>query len=243
MLKNLKSLIIEEVKMIEEEKYKSNDKKLKEKLSIISEETNNLKYNYRGDNKMKVFFYDIFNHGMSKYHSSFLPAFSGLSFALISLFFLISIVGFKTMSQSQPIAVYILSSILILGFFLCVILTCLLICQLYLDLPDKIQEYRIIEETKTEISFNRMNWEKSLKNSEKLFEDNNFFESYNKITVSKAVLFEVIKSLNESDVKELLGLEAGKQIYYGNLIKKIKRIDREKELSDVYDNLKSNNDF
>lgn len=53
----------------------------------------------------------------------------------------------------------------------------------------------------------------------------------------------MIKSLNESDVKELLGLEDGKQIYYGNLIKKIKRIDCEKELSDVYDNLKSNNDF
>lgn len=65
--------------------------------------------------------------------------------------------------------------------------------------------------------------------------------NYEKIPVSKIVLNEAINVLEEQDIKELLRLGDQKDIFYSYLIKKIKNIETEKELDEVYDNLKENN--
>ena len=76
-MNNLKELIISDLKTKETERHKYEIEKLEEEKSSLELKPETLKYDYKGKSKLKVFVFDLLNHGFTSKHFNFLSLFIG----------------------------------------------------------------------------------------------------------------------------------------------------------------------
>lgn len=245
-MNNLKELIISDLKTKEIERYKNEiEKKLEEEKSSLELKPETLKYDYKGKSKLKVFVFDLLNHGFTSKHFNFL---SFVAFMLTMstcigwIMFTITNATIEAFPKTNiPFGISILAFLLNIGLFLVMLL--ILACThdvIISNMYDKIKEYRELESIEIEIDkaekFNAI----KLKDIENLFEKEKERSYTFNDPVSKEVLKETIEVLSEERVKSLLRSGNGDSIRYQDLIIKIKEIEEEKDLSEIYEKMKKN---
>lgn len=234
MLKNLEDIIISEINLLENEFHEKKSKKIEKKISEIYPKIDKLKYNNHKNNRLKTFFFDIFNHGFS-YHVWFL---AGMSF-LTALALFLGRIAFYTGSDlffGENILLSLMGSF---GFIVLTTVIIKLMLEMFYELPTKTYEYMCIDKLMRNLNNNEDHRERSINCNGKIFNEGNTYY-YQQIPISKVVLDETIKNLSEDQVKELLKSGDKKCIYYKDLIKMIKNIKGEMEVSELYNKIKDN---
>lgn len=235
MYKKLKETIISEIQKLDIETSEENSKKIQDKLSNSNNILNTVKYKHDNGNKFKVFFFDFINHGVVNY---------SFKFFLKNIFFILILVLLYNIACSLFSDFFVkgnpfLGGIMLASIFGLMVLSACSLVDAFFEIPSKTIEYINIDK----IQRRKIKNEESLKNTivfnEKIFNEGNSF-NYKKVPISKITLDEAIKSLSEDNIKELLKAGEKKCIYYTDLIKMIKDIEYEIDISEIYEKMKKN---